>query len=241
MKKFLLATFFAAIVSASAADAAPLRIYCGAGMTKPFSEISAAWGKISGEAPEVMYANAGQLQAQIKNSGEGDLFIAGAVEELKPVEQFVTAKQLLVKHIPVLAVRQGNPKKITSLADLARSDVNIVLGDPKATPIGKIADKALADAGIADKAHVVSRGMTAPSIFSALKSGECDAVIVWKENVSSGMEIVPDAAMDKYVKTIPAASLSLTKNKEEQKKFIDFLNSNEVKTIWKKFGYELAE
>ena len=58
-----------------------------------------------------MYANAGQLQAQIKNSGEGDPFIAGAVEELKPVEHFVTAKQLLVKHIPVLAVRQGNPKK----------------------------------------------------------------------------------------------------------------------------------
>ena len=63
-----------------------------------------------------MYANAGQLQAQIKNSGEGDLFIAGAVEELKPVEQFVTAKQLLVKHIPVLAVRQGNPKNRKSIS-----------------------------------------------------------------------------------------------------------------------------
>ncbi|MBQ1845888.1 MAG: hypothetical protein II132_08140 [Desulfovibrio sp.] len=57
-----------------------------------------------------MYANAGQLQAQIKNSGEGDLFIAGAVEELKPVEQFVTAKQLLVKHIPCLLSGRAIPR-----------------------------------------------------------------------------------------------------------------------------------
>ena len=145
MKKVFLLAFLAACLLSLEADAAPLRIYCGAGMTKPFSEISTSWGRISGEAPEVMYANAGQIQAQIKNSGEGDFFIAGAVEELKPVEQFVSARKLLVKHIPVLAVREGNPKKIASLADLARHDVSVVLGDSKATPIGKIADKALAD------------------------------------------------------------------------------------------------
>ena len=132
---------------------------------------------------------------------------------------------------------KGNPKNISGVRDLGRSDLRVVLGDAKATPIGKIADKALADAGLAGKVNVVSRGVTAPSIFNALNVGECDAVIVWKENVSSSMDIVADPAMDAYVKTIPAATLSVSTNPEGQKSLLDFLNSDEAKDIWEKYGY----
>ena len=113
----------------------------------------------------------------------------------------------------------------------------MVLGDAKATPIGKIADKALADAGLTGKVNVVSRGVTAPSIFNALNVGECDAVIVWKENVTAAMDILADPAMDAYVKTIPAATLSVSTNPEGQKLFLDFLSSGEAKAIWEKHGY----
>ncbi len=218
-----------------------LHIYCGAGMTKPFTEISNTYTKQSGIKTEVTYANAGQIQAQITTAQEGDFFIAGASEELKPVEKHVLSSKDLVKHIPVLAVQKGNPKNIHKLADLARKDVHIVLGDSKSTPIGKIADKALQDAGIETQVTILSRGVTAPSIFNALKMKECDAVIIWKENVSPEMDIVDDPAMQKYIKTIPVAALTTSTQTEAQKRFLDFLDSHEVKKIWEAHGYEVLQ
>lgn len=224
-------------IQTEAGEAGPLHIYCGAGMTRPFTEISQAFTKETHIPAEVTYANAGQIQAQINAAREGDFFIAGAAEELKPVAQYVTASRELVKHIPVLAVQKGNPRHIQGLADLGRKDVRVVLGDPKATPIGKIADRALADAGLTGKVNILSRGITAPSIFNALSVGECDAVIVWKENVSKAMDIVADPLMDRYVKTIPAATLSFPGNTEGRKRFLDFLGSQAARQIWEKFGY----
>ena len=187
--------------------------------------------------PKITSTAASQIQSQINTAQEGDLFIAGAVEELKPVEKYESARKDLVKHIPVLAVAKGNPLGISGIKDLGRSDIRVVHGDAKATPIGKIADKAIADAGLTGKVNVVSRGVTAPSIFHALKVGECDAIIVWKENVSPDMDIVADPAMDAYVKTIPAASLSVSEHPEGQKLLLDFLNTDDAHAIWEKHGY----
>ena len=241
MKRFPLLLCVAAALAltfpVSALAEKALHVYCGAGMTKPFGEIAAAFTKKTKVDMEVTYANAGQIQSQINTAQEGDFFIAGAAEELKPVEKYVASKRDLVKHIPVLAVAKGNPKKISGVRDLGRSDLRVVFGDAKATPIGKIADKAVADAGLTGKVNIVSRGVTAPSIFNALNVGECDAIIVWKENVTPAMDILADPAMDAYVKTIPAATLSVSTNPEGQKLLLDFLNSDEAKAIWKKHGY----
>lgn len=240
MKRFPLLCVAAALLLTlplSSPAAESLHVYCGAGMTKPFGEIAAAFTRKTKVNMEVTYANAGQIQSQINTAQEGDFFIAGAVEELKPVEHYVSARRDLVKHIPVLAVAKGNPKNIKGIKDLGNPDLRVVLGDAKATPIGKIADKAIADAGLTGKVNVVSRGVTAPSIFNALNVGECDAIIVWKENVSPAMDIIADPAMDAYVKTIPAASLSVSTNPDGQKQFLDFLNSDEARTIWERYGY----
>ena len=87
-----------------------LLIYCGAGMQKPFEEIANKFHEETGCEMNVVYANAGQIQAQISESKEGDFFIAGSAEEVKPVSDFVADSVNLVKHIPVLAVASGNPK-----------------------------------------------------------------------------------------------------------------------------------
>ena len=78
-----------------------LSIYCGAGMQQPFQEIADAFQEETGCEMNVTYANAAQIQTQIRESQEGDFFIAGSKEELKPVEEFVTSSEDLVKHIPV--------------------------------------------------------------------------------------------------------------------------------------------
>lgn len=217
-----------------------LSIYCGAGMTKPFEEISNAFKDQTGCDVQVTYANAGQIQTQINTAKEGDLFIAGSSDELTPVKDVVSASKDLVKHIPVLAVKSGNPLGIKTLEDLTNETVKIVLGDAEATPIGKIANKALTDAGILEKVNIVARTTTAPEIFNALKMEECDAIIVWKENVNdSAVEIVNESGMEPYTKTVPAASLSYCDDAEALSAFLAFLDTDTAKTIWTNYGYEV--
>ena len=218
-----------------------LMIYCGAGMTKPFQEIADSFKAATGCEMNVTYANAGQIQSQITTSEEGDMFIAGSAEELKPVESYVSESKALVKHIPVLAVQSGNPKNITSLAGLAEEDVSLIIGDIDSTPIGKIAKKALTDAGIFDKVQIEASTATAPQMATAIAAGE-DAAIIWKENCDAqGVEIVDNSGLEDYIKTIPAASLSCSADHDARQAFLAYLNSGDVQEIWLKYGYEIAE
>ena len=219
-----------------------LMIYCGAGMTKPFQEIADSFKAATGCEMNVTYANAGQIQSQITTSEEGDMFIAGSAEELKPVESYVSESKALVKHIPVLAVQSGNPKNITSLAGLAEEDVSLIIGDIDSTPIGKIAKKSLTDAGIFDKVQIEASTATAPQMATAIAAGEADAAIIWKENCDAqGVEIVDNSGLEDYIKTIPAASLSCSADHDARQAFLAYLNSGDVQEIWLKYGYEIAE
>ena len=45
-----------------------LQVYCGAGMTQPFTEIADAFTQATGCEMNVTYANAAQIQTQIKEN-----------------------------------------------------------------------------------------------------------------------------------------------------------------------------
>ena len=219
-----------------------LLIYCGAGMKQPFQEIAAAFQAATGCEMNVTYANAAQIQTQIKEAQEGDFFIAGAAGEVKPVADFVESSTNLVKHIPVLAVAAGNPKNITSIADLASSEIVTVTGDAESTPIGKIAMQIFKDHEITDKVNLAATTTTAPQLATLIGLGETDAAIIWKENCNvEGVEICELAEMDAYIKVIPAARLNFGTNEEAAASFLNYLNSEEAQAIWISYGYELAQ
>jgi molybdate transport system substrate-binding protein len=86
----------------------------------------------------------------------------------------------------------------------------------------------------------VARAATAPEIANALAVDECNAIINWKENVpATNAEIVNTSDLNAYVKTVPAAKLSSSKNTEALTAFMTFLDTDAAKNIWKSNGYEL--
>jgi molybdate transport system substrate-binding protein len=229
--------------STSAADLTgqTLFIYCGAGMQQPFQEIADAFEGKTGCKMNVTYANAAQIQTQITESKEGDFFIAGSAEEVKPVKDYVSSSVDLVKHIPVLAVAEGNPKGISGIADLGKDGIVTVIGDPESTPIGKIATKAFSEFGISDSVTLGATTTTAPQLATVVGLGEADATIIWKENCSAdGVEICQTTDLDNYIKTVPAARLSFTADSEAADEFSAFLASDGANQIWSAYGYELA-
>ena len=217
-----------------------LRVYCGAGMQKPFQKIADAFREKTGCDVQVTYANAAQIQTQIKTSQEGDFFIAGSEQEIKPVQDSVKKSKPLVRHIPVLAVSKGNPKGVNSLKSLTRGDVRVVMGDAQSTAIGKLSEKAFQDAGIKEALNITSTTTTAPQMATLLSMQEADAAILWKENCGDGVDIVPTDDLKPYIKTIPAARLKFQSDNRAADAFSMFLDSDEAHEIWKSFGYELV-
>lgn len=219
-----------------------LLVYCGAGMQKPFQEIANAFQEETGYEVVAVYANAAQIQTQIKEIQEGALFIAGSVEETKPVEEFIVNSTNLVKHIPVLAVAKDNPKGITGIRDLTREDIVTVIGDPESTPIGKVAKKVFEDFGVGDTIHLGATTTTAPQLAAVIGLGEADAAIIWKENCQAeGVEICETSDLNDYVKVVPAARLSFASDTLAVDRFLEFLSTDTVKSIWMAHGYELIE
>ena len=89
---------------------------------------------------------------------------------------------------------------------------------------------------------IVSQTTTAPAMTTALAADECDAVVVWKENVKEGeAEIVPSEEMEAYIKTIPAARLTCSDDPEAADALEEFLAGETARSIWTGCGYELAE
>ena len=229
--------------STPALEGKSLNIYCGAGMTQPFQEIADAFKEKTGCEMNITFANAAQIQTQLNTTEEGDFFIAGSGDELKPVEKYVTTSTDLVKHIPVLVVPEDNPKEIKTVRDLTKCET-LLLGDPESTPIGKIAVKAMTDAGImeqAKKSGAITTSTTAPQIAEALAKGEGDAAIVWKDNAGKdGLTILENSGMESYIKTVPSAELTCAADSDAVKAFSEFLQTDTAKNIWTKYGYELV-
>lgn len=216
-----------------------LMIYCGAGMKAPMTEIVDNFKAATGCEVDLTFGNGAQINSQIVTTNQGDLFIAGASTELENLKNkdLIADSKDLVKHIPVIVTPKGNKAGISSISDLGK--VRLVLGDAEATPIGKIANAVLKDAGLSESANIIARTSTAPEMITALSTGEADAAIVWKENAEGkeGIEILDIEGMDKYIKTIPAASLSCSADKKALDEFLKYLDTDEAHNVWTAEGY----
>ena len=219
-----------------------LRIYCGFGMKKPFTKIVDNFKAKTGCDCDLSFGNGAQIQGQIIESHQGDFFIAGARSEIKKLEKNELAGDAtdLAKHIPVVCVPAGNPGDIHSLKDLGKPGLHLAFGDADATPVGKIANKILKDNSINPADLDIDRGMSTPQMIQAIKAGEADATVVWKENAEGqeGVEILDLDGMDAYIKTVPAVELTCSENKEASQAFLDYLKSDEAAAVWSEFGYE---
>lgn len=213
-----------------------LRVYANIGMSNPAKRIVEAFEEKNNYKVDLTLANFGQLLSQINISEVGDVFISASRDDLEELKDSVDSISSIALHKISLAVQKGNPKGLTSIQDLRRSDVTLVVGN-SSTATGIVTDKILTDLNLSDKVNIIARQTTAATIYTVLERGEVDAIINWKNNIGKEAEIIDPESTDKYTQTISAAGLKYSKNIDAQKAFIDFLQSEEAMIIWESEGY----
>ena len=165
-----------------------ITILAGAGTIKPMNELKANFEEDNpGVSVDIRYGGAAELFGILETQKDADLFLPG---DMKYMTESMNKGYILndtvrnvTKHIPIIAVQKGNPKNITGLADLGKSDVKVVLGDPKGPAIGPVSEKMFNKTNLTDNVtrNVVTYATTVNQLLTYLVTGQADATIIWED------------------------------------------------------------
>ena len=157
--------------------------------------------------------------------------MAKAVGNSGAVAQRFASNQLTI------IVAANNPKKIAGLADLARSDVALVIGAPE-VPIGKYSAQVLSKAGVTVAPKSLEQNVKA--IVAKVTLGEADAGIVYVTDVqaagakAAGVSIPADVNV---VAHYPIAALAKAPHAALAAKFVAYVMSADAQQVLAKAGF----
>ena len=216
-------------------------VFAASSLTDAFPQVGAEMTKANPNARLTFnFGSSSTLATQITNGAPADVFASADeanMQKIVDAELTDGTPKAFASNRLQIAVAAGNPKKIAGLADLARSDVVLVLAAPT-VPAGKYALDALAKAGVT--ARPASQEVDVRAVLNKVSLGEADAGVVYVTDVKSaagrvtGVEIPPQ---DQVVARYPAAAVKGSKNATLANRFIDYLVSPNGQGILAEFGF----
>ncbi len=231
--------------------AAPVRLMlsCGAGLRPPVEEIVAAYRDEGRGEVAVDYAGSEVLLSRLKLSRRGDLYLPGESHyvDAAAAAGLVRSRRDVCCWIPVILVAKGNPKGIRTLQDLARPDLKLGLGNPKACAIGRQTVELLKKNGLDPDAvyrQAVFQSLTVNELGLHVKLGKVDATVVWDAMASYYAEHADAVAIPEgqNIRTVvPVAILGTSALPDAAAAFAAYLGSDRAKGILRKHHYTPVE
>ena len=220
-------------------------VYCGAGLKPAMDKIVKLFEKKYGVLVEISYGGIGAIASQFFASKMGDVFIVPDPLYFSKLREkgYVKSYSKILVFTPVIAFAKGNPKNITLLSDLLRSDVKVGLGDPRVPAIGRAAKEILERARIADAIYnkTVVYTSTVNELATYIKTGAIDAAIVWRAvAISYGLDYVEIDSKYNVEYPVYAVVLTTTSNEFLSEEFVKFLKTEDVKRIFVEEGFTSA-
>ena len=185
------------------------------------------------------FAGSNALVTQLKQGAPADVF---ASADMKNMQSLVSAglvekPRTFAKNKLEIAVAPGNPKGISTLADLAKPGVTAVL-EAQGVPAGDYTRQVLAKKNIS----VAPKSLEADvkSALAKVTSGEADATVVYLTDVkAAGAKAqgvtIPDA--DQPAIAYPIAVVKASKHQKAAKAFVDSAVSGDVQKSLEAAGF----
>jgi molybdate transport system substrate-binding protein len=194
---------------------------------------------------EGTYASSGQLQTQIEQGLEADLFMSAAVTQMDNLVKSghinpASVKPLLENKI-VLIKPAGTTTTVTEFRNITQAKV-IALGDPASVPAGQYAREAFTTLGIWDVvAAKASFGSNVTEVANWVAAASAEVGVVYATDAAAvkNVEIIAECPEGLLAKPViyPLGISSASKHPEEAKIFFDFLSSPQGLEVFRANGF----
>lgn len=242
-------------VSTGAAPTGDLTVFAAASLTDAFNEIAQGFvAAYPGSNISYNFAGSQQLAQQLGQGAPADVFASAnhsqmgvAIEEGRVVSG---TQQPFVRNRLVVIVPGDNLGGVTTLQDLAKPDLKIVLAAAE-VPVGGYSLQFLGKASASPDftatfsetvaANVVSYEENVRAVLSKVQLGEADAGIVYTSDVTPdiasavGSIAIPDDL--NVIASYPIAPTADAANPDLAQAFIDFVKGEKGQAVLAKYGF----
>jgi molybdate transport system substrate-binding protein len=230
--------------TATAASSKPtgtVVVFAAASLSGAFDKIGTQFEKANpGVSMKFNYAGSSSLATQIKQGAPADVFASADTQSMDTVTSGGGADgspRTFAKNRMEIIVAPGNPKHITSVADLAKSGVQVVTC-ASAVPCGIYAQQIFKKAGITVKP--VSEETSVSSVVTKVTLGQADAGIVYVTDVKAAGSkaegvAIPDS--QNVLADYPIVMVKGASNSEGASAFIGYVMSPAGQKVLASFGF----
>lgn len=232
-----------------------LTVMAAASLTESFGEIATVYNENHPNV-EVVYNFAGsqQLAQQLAGGAPADIFASANNKQMKVVVEDgridESVPKEFIKNRLVVIVPKSNPAQLSTLQDLSKAGLKLVLA-AKEVPVGQYSldflDKAIQDptfgASFKDDVlkNVVSYEDSVKTVLTKITLGEGDAGIVYSSDVTPAAADkvekldIPDTL--NVIASYPIAVLKDSAHPQKAQEFVDFILSEAGQSILEKYGF----
>lgn len=193
---------------------------------------------------ELAFNNDGSsaLVSQLNEGAPTDVLLTADRESMDRAlaDGTVTGEQLIAQNELVLVVPDGNPAGISSAAELASFDGNLVLCDPQ-VPCGR------ASARLAEhndlELHPVSLEASVGDVVGKVASGEADAGWVYRtdaRNAGDAVEVIEIPGAADHPNEVWAAAAAASEHPDEAGALVTLLTSEDMAVALAEAGFTPA-
>jgi molybdate transport system substrate-binding protein len=216
-------------------------VFAAASLTESFTRIGKDFEAANpGTTVKFNFAGSSALATQINQGAPADVFASAAPKNMQAVTDAGNAEgtpTTFVKNQLVIAVPKGNPKGISGLKDLEKSDLKVALCAPE-VPCGAAAEKAMAAANVTIKPVTLEQDVKAA--LSKVTLGEVDAALVYRTDAKAEPTVdaveFPESAS--AINEYPIVVVKNAPNKAGAQAFIAYVQSDKGKAVLTAAGFQ---
>lgn len=232
-----------------------LNVFAAASLTNAFKEIGQNFQKAHPNVTVTFnFAGSNALATQINQGAPADVFASANQTQMDNVVKAggadASASKVFARNLLVVITPKNNPAQITTLQDLAKPGIKLVLAAPS-VPAGQYAQdfftKASADPSFGSNykanvtKNVVSQEADVESVVTKVVQGEADAGIVYVTDALANVSQLNEITIPANLQTVavyPIAPLKASKNPTTAQQFVDYVLGSAGQAVMTKYGFQ---
>jgi molybdate transport system substrate-binding protein len=217
-----------------------ITVYAATSLTKAFTDLGRMFEQRNpGTTVKLNFNGSSTLVTQIVQGAPADLFASADFPNMnRLVDSGLTAgaPRAFTRNHMQIAVAKGNPKAVTGVADLARSDLAVVLC-ATGVPCGDYARQVLTKAAVTVTPK--SNEQNVGAVIGRVASGEADAGIAYATDILANTKIdgVTIPSDVNVVAEYPLVVLNDAPNPTTAEAFITFIRSADAQKVFATYGF----